>query len=136
MVSHSELVNLTGRLIARQVVVVAVFVLLALYLDKQDLAKGLAYGGGLAALLAVMLSANLQRAADHKAGDANAIMLRGAVERFLVLGLAVVLAGLVWKISIGGVVGGLIIAHLVVYSEAFGATGGTSKYRTKSRIGE
>ncbi|SCY23651.1 ATP synthase subunit I [Thiohalorhabdus denitrificans] len=118
MDQQRDLINQTGRVVARQIVTVAAVAALAWYLGRPDMAKGLGYGGGLAALLAAMLSASLQRAADHAGEGGARILYRGAVERFVVVGVAVILAAAVWGLHIGGVIGGLIIAHVVSFIEA------------------
>jgi len=118
LAQNQDLINQTAKVIAHQILAVAVAAGLAIYLGRTDLAKGLAYGGGLAVLLAAMLSASLQRAAERGREGGTAILYRGAVERFLVVGAAVILAATVWDLNIGGVVVGLIIAHVVSFIEA------------------
>jgi len=132
---QQELIDQTARVIARQVVAVGVLVGLLIYWERQDLAWGLAYGGGLAAFLAAMLSASLQRAAEQGEKDGAAALYRGAVARFVLVGAAVILAATTFDLHIGGVVGGLIIAHIVSFIEAAGRFR-SSRNANESGIGE
>ncbi len=118
MTHHQGLITQTARVIARQVAVVGLVAGACAYAGRPELAKGLAYGGGLAALLAAMLSASLQRAGERDPRAGAAVLYRGAAARFLLVAGAVILAAVVWKLNIGGVVGGLIIAHVVSFTEA------------------
>ena len=112
------LVNQTARLIARQVVIVGLAAAALSGWGQAEWAKGMAYGGGLAVLLAAMLSASLQRAADRGDEGGAAVLYRGAVERFVVVAAAVTGAATVLDLNIGGVVLGLILAHVVSFIEA------------------
>ena len=113
-----QLVNQTARLIASQVLAVGLAVGALAWWDRPEWAKGMAYGGGLAVLLAAMLSASLQRAGDKGGDGGAAILYRGAVERFVVVAAAVIVAATVLHLHIGGVVLGLILAHVVSFIEA------------------
>jgi len=132
---QQELINQTARVIARQVVVVGLLVGGLLYWDRPGWAWGLAYGGGLSALLAAMLSASLQRAAERGQNGGAAALYRGAIERFLLVGAAVVYAATALDLNIGGVVGGLIVAHIVSFIEA-ARRYGPSRNANESGIGE
>jgi hypothetical protein len=82
-------------------------------------AKGCLYGGGLAMVLGLMLSANLQRAADSEdSGRGARILYLGAIERFLLVAAAVVAAITLWDLHVGGLVAGLIVAHIISFIEA------------------
>jgi hypothetical protein len=82
-------------------------------------AQGCLYGGGLAMLLGLMLSANLQRAADSQDTQRGArIIYIGAIERFLLVAAAVIAAITVWDLHVGGLVAGLIAAHVISFMEA------------------
>lgn len=70
-------------------------------------------------ILGLMLSANLQRAADSQDSNQGArILYLGAIERFLLVAAAVVAALTIWDFHVGGLVAGLISAHLVSFAEA------------------
>jgi hypothetical protein len=113
-----QLVNQTARLIASQVLAVGLAVGALAWWGRPEWAKGLAYGGGLAVLLAAMLSASLQRAGERADEGGAAVLYRGAVERFVVVVAAVIVAATVLRLHIGGVVLGLILAHVVSFIEA------------------
>jgi hypothetical protein len=118
-VDHQRhLVNQTARLIASQVVIVGLAAAALAKWGHVEWAKGMAYGGGLAVLLAAMLSASLQRAAERSEEGGAAVLYRGAVERFVVVAAAVIAAATVLDLNIGGVVLGLILAHVVSFIEA------------------
>lgn len=121
-----QLVNQTGRLIASQVVLVGAVAAAVAWSGHPEWAKGMAYGAGLAALLAAMLSASLQRAAERAGDDGAAILYRGAVTRFVAVIVAVIAAGTAFQLNIGGVVLGLVLAHVVSFIDAaryYGAQG-------------
>jgi F0F1-type ATP synthase assembly protein I len=118
LAKQQELINQTARVIARQVVLVGLLAGLLAYWGREPMAWGLAYGGGLAALLAAMLSASLQRAAERGENGGAAALYRGAIERFLLVGAAVIFAATTLELHIGGVIGGLVIAHIVSFIEA------------------
>lgn len=113
-----QLVNQTARLIASQVVIVGLAAGALVGWGQPEWAKGMAYGGGLAVLLAAMLSASLQRAAERSEEGGAAVLYRGAVERFVVVAVAVIVAATALDLNIGGVVLGLILAHVVSFIEA------------------
>jgi len=118
-VDHQRhLVNQTARLIASQVVVVGLTAGALVWWGRPEWAKGVAYGGGLAVLLAAMLSASLQRAGERSEAGGAAVLYRGAVERFVVVAAAVIVAATVLDLNIGGVVLGLIVAHVASFIEA------------------
>ena len=135
LAKQQELINQTARVIARQVVTVGLLAGLLAYWDWERMAWGLAYGGGLAALLAAMLSASLQRAAERGDNGGAAALYRGAIERFLLVGAAVICAATTLDLHIGGVIGGLVIAHIVSFIEA-AARYGPSRNANESGIGE
>ena len=107
-----------GRLIASQIVAVALVTGLVWFGGYESWAKGLIYGGVLASLLAAMLSASLQAAGQEGKERGTGILYRGAVERFILVIAAIILAAAYLKLNIGAVVAGLIIAHLVHFAEA------------------
>ncbi|HKJ71049.1 MAG TPA: ATP synthase subunit I [Gammaproteobacteria bacterium] len=113
-----QLINQTARLIASQVLAVAVAAGILVWQGEPGWAKGLAYGGGLAVLLAAMLSASVQRAGERSDEGGAAVLYRGAVERFVVVVAAVIAAATILHLNIGGVVLGLILAHVVSFIEA------------------
>lgn len=127
-----QLVNQTGRLIASQVVLAGAAAAAAAWAGHGDWAKGMVYGAGLAALLAAMLSASLQRAADRAENDGAKVVYRGAVERFVTVIVAVVAAVTVFQLNIGGVVLGLILAHVVSFIEAARVYGGQGAPRRRT----
>ena len=135
MSHHNELVTQTARVIARQLAGVGLAAGSAAYWGWPAVTKGLAYGGGLAAVLAIMLSASLQRAAETGHRRGAAILYRGAVERFLLVAGAVILAATALDLHVGAVVGGLIIAHVITFFEAIRLYGPRSKIHD-SGIGE
>ena len=113
-----QLVNQTARLIASQVVIVGLAAGALAWWGRPEWAKGMAYGGGLSVVLAAMLSASLQRAGAGNEERGAAVLYRGAVERFVVVVAAVIVAATVLNLNIGGVVLGLILAHVVSFIEA------------------
>ncbi|MEF8792299.1 ATP synthase subunit I [Thiohalorhabdus sp.] len=124
-----QLVNQTGRLIAIQVVLVGAGAAAVAWVGHGDWAKGMAYGAGLSALLAAMLSASLQRAAERAGDNGATVLYCGAVERFVAVIAGVVAAATVFQLHIGGVVLGLILAHVVSFIEAARAFGGPGAAR-------
>lgn len=118
MALQRQLVHQTARLIAWQVLAVGLAAAALAGWGRPEWALGMAFGGGLAVLLAVMLSANLQRAADRTEGGGAGVIYRGAVARFLTVAVAVGVAATVLRLHPGGVVLGLIVAHVATFIEA------------------
>jgi hypothetical protein len=113
-----QLIDQTARLIASQVVGVGAVAGALAWWGHAAWALGMAYGGGLSVLLAAMLSASLQRAGQRGEQGGAAALYRGAVERFVVVVAAVVAAATILDLNIGGVVLGLVLAHVVSFIEA------------------
>lgn len=118
MAYQRELIRQTARTIARQVTAVGALAAGFAWWGHPDWALGLAYGAGLAALLAAMLAASLLGAAERGQQGGAACLYRGAIQRFLVVGLAIGIAAKGLELHVGGVILGLILAHIVSFIEA------------------
>ena len=118
MAYQRELIQQTARTVARQVTALGAVAAGLGWWGHPEWALGLASGGGLAALLAVMLSASLLGAAERAESGGAGVLYRGAAERFLVVALAVVFAAEGLELHMGGVILGLIGAHVISFIEA------------------
>ena len=116
---HGSFAARTGEILAKQALATAVVAGGMAWGGWIEPAKGCLYGGGLAMILGLMLSANLQRAADSEDSSRGArILYLGAIERFLLVAGAVVAAITLWDLHVGGLVAGLIAAHVISFAEA------------------
>ena len=116
---HGSFAARTGEILAKQALATAVVAGGMAWGGWLEPAKGCLYGGGLAMILGLMLSANLQRAADTEDHNRGArILYLGAIERFLLVAAAVVVAITLWDLHVGGLVAGLIAAHVISFMEA------------------
>lgn len=118
MAYQRELIRQTARTIARQVTAIGALAAGFAWWGQPDWALGLVYGAGLAALLAAMLAASLLGAAERGQQGGATCLYRGAVQRFLVVGLAIAIAAKGLELNLGGVILGLVLAHVVSFIEA------------------
>ncbi len=119
MAPQHEFAIRTTETVAKQLVVTGAVAVILIWMGYWGPAKGVLFGGGLAGLLALLLSGNLQRVINSRdLGSTKTLIYVGAAERFLILAVGVTLAFSVFDLNGGGLISGLILAHIISFVEA------------------